>query len=111
MAPANALSNWSLSVAWVKETKVLVREVPMLAPMIIGIAYLTSSTEEEKIYNYKIRKETHFQKEGLIAVKYRYKYKLEIFSINAFPINMVMRLIIMANLLKKSYFHWQPWRQ
>ena len=45
VAPAKALSNCSVSVTWVKETSVLVKLVPTLAPITIGMAVLTSSTE------------------------------------------------------------------
>lgn len=38
VAPANALLNSSFRVMWPKETKTLVTVVPMLAPMMMGIA-------------------------------------------------------------------------
>ena len=44
VAPAKARSNCSVSVTWVKETSVLVKLVPTLAPITIGMAVLTSST-------------------------------------------------------------------
>ena len=47
VAPAKALSNWALSVTWVKETSVLVKLVPTLAPITIGIAVLTCNTDKK----------------------------------------------------------------
>ena len=44
VAPAKALLNWFLSPDWARETMVLVTEVPMFAPIIIGMAGLTCST-------------------------------------------------------------------
>ena len=47
-APANALLNWFLSVACASDTRVLVTDLPMLAPIIIGIAGRTLITIELK---------------------------------------------------------------
>ena len=44
VAPAKASSNCRLSDIWVRETRVLVRLVPMLAPITIGIEVRTSKT-------------------------------------------------------------------
>ena len=49
VAPANALRNWLRSVACAMDTIVLVTEVPMFAPMTIGIAGRTSMTEGDKV--------------------------------------------------------------
>lgn len=46
VAPANARRKSPTSVIWPMETSVLVTEVPMLAPITIGIACLTSKTEK-----------------------------------------------------------------
>ena len=48
VAPANDLRKVAGSVDWVKDTMVLVTEVPMLAPMMIGIDCFTDSTIEGK---------------------------------------------------------------
>ena len=56
VAPAKALRNWFLSPDWVRETMVLVTEVPMFAPIIIGMAGLTWST----IKMTRIYKHIHF---------------------------------------------------
>ena len=48
VAQAKALLNSSLSDIWVKETMVLVTEVPMLAPMIMGMAVLTGTSAATK---------------------------------------------------------------
>lgn len=45
VAPAKARRNSALSVLWATLTNVLVIDVPMLAPMIIGMAVGTSKTE------------------------------------------------------------------
>ena len=45
VAPANDLLKVSLSVDWTKDTMVLVTEVPMLAPMMMGMDWRTVSTE------------------------------------------------------------------
>ena len=44
VAPAKASSNCLLSDIWVRETRVLVRLVPMLAPITIGMDVRTSKT-------------------------------------------------------------------
>ena len=48
VAPAKARSNCSGSETWVSETNVLVRLVPTLAPITMGIAVLTSNTVIKK---------------------------------------------------------------
>lgn len=47
VAPANARRKSPTSVIWPMETSVFVTEVPMLAPITIGIACLTSRTENQ----------------------------------------------------------------
>ena len=49
VAPAKARSNCSVSVTWVNETSVLVKLVPTLAPITIGIAVLTFNTAKYSI--------------------------------------------------------------
>jgi len=49
VAPPKALRNWFFSPDWPMETMVLVTDVPMLAPMIIGMAILTLSTINQMI--------------------------------------------------------------
>lgn len=77
VAPANARRNWSLSPACVNETMVLVIDVPMFAPIIGGMANLTSITGTRQNKRYmcvnkkislnaqmltaKIKFETHIQ--------------------------------------------------
>merc|ERR1711892_839450 len=46
LAQAKAFLNCSLSPAWVKATMILVTLVPMLAPMIMGMAVLTGAPAE-----------------------------------------------------------------
>lgn len=48
VAPANARRKSPTSVIWPMETSVFVTEVPMLAPITIGIACLTSKTEKNR---------------------------------------------------------------
>ena len=48
VAAAKALRKFSRSAAWVMETIVLVTEVPMLDPKIIGIAFFTGAPAETK---------------------------------------------------------------
>lgn len=45
VAPLKARSNWTLSVTWVKDTSVLVKLVPTLEPITIGMAVSTLKTE------------------------------------------------------------------
>lgn len=52
VAPAKARSNCSVSVTWVSETSVLVKLVPTLAPITIGIAVLTFKTTEVSVRLY-----------------------------------------------------------
>ena len=48
VAPAKARSNWALSEACPRLTRVEVRLVPMLAPMIMGMAVRTDKTGNKK---------------------------------------------------------------
>ena len=48
VAAAKALRKFSRSAAWVMETMVLVTEVPMLDPKIIGMAFFTGAPADTK---------------------------------------------------------------
>ena len=56
VAPAKALSNCAWSVTCVNDTSVLVRLVPTLAPMTIGMAVLTLRTVTQWLINFNLRK-------------------------------------------------------
>ena len=57
VAPANARRNWFLSAIWPIATIVLVTDVPMLAPIVIGMAVRTVKTTEMR--KWKLSKMKH----------------------------------------------------